>query len=32
MANVAEHKGYDNKNLDKRKLNMYSSLNCFFVC
>jgi hypothetical protein len=31
IANVAKQKGYGNKNLDKRKLNMYSSLNYFLI-
>jgi hypothetical protein len=29
IANVAEQKGYGNKNLDKEETYMYSSLNCF---
>jgi hypothetical protein len=29
VANVAEQKGYGNKNLDKEATCMYSSLNCF---
>ena len=28
FANVAEQKGYGNKNLDKEETYMYSSLNC----
>jgi hypothetical protein len=33
FANVAEQKGYGNKNLDKEETYMYSSLNCIlFMC
>jgi hypothetical protein len=31
VANVAEQKGYGNKNLDKEETYMYSSLNCFLI-
>jgi hypothetical protein len=31
FANVAEQKGYGNKNLDKKETYMYSSLNCFLL-